>query len=435
MPTDTGRTPGPVSSRPRRGAHPLTAAEVAAARHSGKTYPRRGDGPPLPAKEVLWDATCRGLGLRLLPDRKVWILRYLIEGRERLVKLGAYPAVPLPRARHLALIELGRAAEGKDPRPRRVAGERLRAYLPHYLERVAHSVKRSTLEKYRQHAEIVAGSALGSVDVAKIGAQEVRREFRRWTADRGPVAANHCLGLLRRALQEAQREGLRSDEAPDPTARIERNRERRRGREITAEEMGRIGAALERIEAERPALLAAVHVLRLLAVTGARKGEIARLAWEEVDLAGGVLRLRDTKAGPQTRSLPTSAREILAALAAELPDEAARRGPVFPSATYDLTGYTWRLARKMAGCPDLRVHDLRHSLVTRGFAAGLSAVLVGRLVGHRSVASTLRYEHVGPATEPIRQAADLLGGGVAAELARQPEAPVVPLSRSDSGSR
>lgn len=427
------RTPARVSSRAGRTAHPLTAAEIKRAAHSGRTYQRRGDGPPLPAKEVLWDSTMRGLGLRLLPDRKVWIIRYAVDGRERLAKLGDYPALSLDRARELARVALGKAQEGKDPRPRRARGERLRDFLPLFLERSARGVKRSTLASYEKLGEVVAES-LGGLQVATIGPRDVLAAFRAWTEKRGPVRANQALGLLRRALHRAQREGLRPADAPDPCAMVDRNRERRRGREITGAELARVGEALDKLAAERPQLRAAVQVLHLLALTGARKGEIARLTWGEVDLSAGLLRLADTKSGAQSRAMPAAAAAILAAIRGECPDPDPA-APVFPAATYDLVGYTWRLARKMAGCPDLRVHDLRHAVVTRGLASGLSAVTVGRMVGHRSVASTLRYEHVASAGDPIRQAADRVADEIGAAMRGQPAAEVVPLSRSDSGSQ
>jgi len=51
-----------------------------------------------------------------------------------------------------------------------------------------------------------------------------------------------------------------------------------------------------------------------LILTGARKGEIRNLRWDEVDLEAAVLRLRDSKTGAKVIRLGAAAVEILAGL-------------------------------------------------------------------------------------------------------------------------
>jgi pimeloyl-ACP methyl ester carboxylesterase len=73
----------------------------------------------------------------------------------------------------------------------------------------------------------------------------------------------------------------------------------------------KLGDALVTYEA-RGANPAAVAVIRLLAFTGARKGEIAGLRWSEVDLERGYLRLGDSKTGAKVVPLGAPGVEILA---------------------------------------------------------------------------------------------------------------------------
>src|SRR5262245_61510067 len=67
----------------------------------------------------------RGLVLRVQPTgRKIWIARYVFEGRERRYTLGTFPELKLKPAREHASRRLREAATGVDPQAER---ERLRA--------------------------------------------------------------------------------------------------------------------------------------------------------------------------------------------------------------------------------------------------------------------------------------------------------------------
>ena len=57
-----------------------------------------------------------------------------------------------------------------------------------------------------------------------------------------------------------------------------------------------------------------VAVIRLLLLTGYRKGEILNLSWSEVALEANELRFRDSKTGPRTISLSPEAAGVLAAI-------------------------------------------------------------------------------------------------------------------------
>jgi integrase len=63
-------------------------------------------------------------------------------------------------------------------------------------------------------------------------------------------------------------------------------------------------------------------------------------------------------------------------------------------------GYQWRQARSRAGCPRLRLHDLRHFFASGLIAAGCDVVTVQRALGHRSATVTLNtYGHLWPKAE------------------------------------
>ncbi len=69
---------------------------------------------------------------------------------------------------------------------------------------------------------------------------------------------------------------------------------------------------------------------------------------------------------------------------------------------------TWDRARRAAGRPDLRLHDLRHSGLTWAAASGASVAELMRRGGHPNPRAALRCQH---ATEDRDQAiADALAG-------------------------
>jgi site-specific recombinase XerD len=54
----------------------------------------------------------------------------------------------------------------------------------------------------------------------------------------------------------------------------------------------------------------------------------------------------------------------------------------------------WKIVRNAAGCPDLRLHDLRHSFASAALAAGLDLAQIGELLGHQSAQTTKGYAHL-----------------------------------------
>src|SRR6185312_8944359 len=111
-------------------------------------------------------------------------------------------------------------------------------------------------------------------------------------------------------------------------------------------------------------------------------GEIWEARWDWLD--GNVLRLPDSKTGAKPVYLPPEAMDVIDAL---------------PRTSGTITGIgppykLWYKVRKAAGCPDLRLHDLRHSFASAGLAQGLSLAQIGELLGHASTQTTMRYAHL-----------------------------------------
>ena len=154
-------------------------------------------------------------------------------------------------------------------------------------------------------------------------------------------------------------------------------------------------------------------MVRLLCLTGARKNEIARLKWSEVDFGRSKLTLEDSKTGAKVIPLGAPALAIFEGL--------KQRGSpyVFPRPD-DLSkpihgiDWFWVTIREAAGVPDLRVHDLRHSFASFGVAGGATLILLGKILGHASPQSTHRYAHL--ADDPVRAAATNIASAIEAAM-------------------
>jgi len=165
----------------------------------------------------------------------------------------------------------------------------------------------------------------------------------------------------------------------NPVRGSERFPETKRKRYMTAAEVSRVAELL--IEEERENLFSSAFI-QLLILTGARKDEIAKARWDQIK--GNMILLLDSKTGAKEIYLSPQALDVLAKL---------------PRTTGTLTGINdpkklWGKIRRAAGCPDLRIHDLRHSFASAGISAGLSLAQIGGLLGHKSTQTTHRYAHL-----------------------------------------
>jgi integrase len=55
---------------------------------------------------------------------------------------------------------------------------------------------------------------------------------------------------------------------------------------------------------------------------------------------------------------------------------------------------SWNTARKVAGLPDVRMHDLRHSSASNLVNSGHSLYIVSKALGHSQIKTTSRYSHL-----------------------------------------
>jgi integrase len=132
------------------------------------------------------------------------------------------------------------------------------------------------------------------------------------------------------------------------------------------------------------------------------------LHWADVSFRLALLSIHAASAKTgQTRHLPLNP-EALAVLR-RWRDQCGGAQPtddVFPVTTSFKTA--WSAVLKSAGITRFRWHDLRHHFASRLVQVGVSLNTVRELLGHSSLATTLRYAHLGP--DQKREAVEMLTG-------------------------
>ena len=227
-----------------------------------------------------------------------------------------------------------------------------------------------------------------------------------------PVMANQVVDLLSRIYNLAEDRG-QIPEMSNPCRAVAKNRERKRERFLTEEEFRRLGRVLDEAETCKGVSVHAVAAIRLLLLTGCRKGEILNLRWSEVDLEAGELRLRDSKTGPRMIVLSLEAASVLARIPRLADNPFVIPAKIGGKAMRNLND-PWEMVCARAGLEDMRLHDCRHRYASRALALGESLPMIGRLLGHTQVETTARYAHL--AKDSVHDSAVRVAESIAADI-------------------
>ncbi|MYA95594.1 MAG: site-specific integrase [Nitrospinae bacterium] len=363
---------------------------------------------------VFWDRELAGFGVRVhTTGRKAYVVQSRGPAGPKRVTLGHHGEMATDEARKQAALIIDRIKRGEDlsaaaPGAKTTVAGLAERFMRTHVEK---HLKPASVAAYRTVLEGHILPVLGGMGLEEVGGAEAAA-LHHGLRDT-PVLANRAVHLLSRMYTLAEAWEL-VPPGRNPCLSVRRYRTRKRERFLTPEEYRRLGRALRWACAEGGVWPPAIAAIRLLALTGCRRGEILNLGWDDVDRTAGDLRLRDAKAGPRMVPLTRPVLRVLDAIprSEDNPWVIAGQRPGKP-----LTGlhHYWRPIRERAGLPDVRIHDLRHSYASRALALGESLYTIGKLLGHTSVATSARYAHL--MREAEREAAVRVGGSIGAHVA------------------
>lgn len=375
---------------------------------------------PVAKRFFLWDTEVKGYGLQVLPSGvKSYVFQYRTpEGRTRRATIGKHGALTADQARSKAREMQRRVLDGGDPlaekREARGAAT-VDTILDAYLASAKFAEKASSTQAIdRGRVNRHLRPLLGNKAVTKLTSEDIRRAFRdirdgRTATDEktgprgraivrgGEGTARSAVRLLRAILSWAQSEGLAT---ANPAVGVATGADGERTTIIESpEQYASLFRALRLLEDEQRIRRSVANAIRVIALTGARRSEIANLRWRHVDLTAGLLTLPPSahKTGRRTGKsriigLPEVAQAIISSQAQGEAD-----AYVFPpshGAGPVSLAKPWRLVRSEAGLPsEMGLHGLRHSLASHMAMQGAQAAEIMTALGHRQLSTAQKYVH------------------------------------------
>jgi integrase len=360
---------------------------------------------------------------------KTFAVRFRVDNHPAKLTIGPWPKVSLADARVAAIKARERVKQGEDPakakqddkvRADAAKADTVTAVCENYLVSLEAKKLRSRAARIsilRRHVYPV----LGDKPVGAIRRGDIARLLDKVEANAGPRMADVTLGVLRRIFHWRE---LRDDEFRSPIIRgmqRQKTAEHRRTRVLDDAEIRAVWQAT----ADDSPFSALVRVLLL---SGARRNEIARMKWDEIDASGlWTLPASRSKTGAEVaRPLSAAAQALLA----ELPRidgcpfvfvSATGRTPISqfstPKQKLDIASGTrgWIL------------HDLRRTSRSLLSRASVNVDTAERCLGHAMPAIRATYDRHQYLDE-MRRGFEALSALVA-RIVNPPKGDIVPLRR------
>ncbi len=362
-------------------------------RHNFTVEYLNGMPPAEPGKRYcVYDVRCPDLAVRVTDTGvKSFVLMRRFAGKIVRVTLGRYPTMTIDVARKAAIENLRIMNNGDNPNDEKRAYRRqqtLGQLFEEFMERYSKLHKKSWRYDAREIPMYLShwfGRKIGDITKA-----EIQAWFENITREHGLYQANRSLERLRAMYNKAIEWGW---DGQNPTNGIKKNREVKRDRFLTLDEVPRFIAAVNAEE-----LMPRSYIWMLL-YTGARKSNVLAMRWEEIDFTQRMWRIPDTKNGdPVNVPLVDRAMDLLR----EIPrvSEWVFPSPKNPDMHYSDPKKAWARVLERAGISNLHIHDIRRTLGSWQAIAGSSMQIIGKSLGHKSSQSTEIYARL--STEPVR---------------------------------
>jgi integrase len=240
--------------------------------------------PPSRSKDyIVWDNDMPSFGIRFQngAERGTFIVQYRVGAKQRRQSLGKVGKVTLKSAKDQAQQYFAQVAQKIDPAIARAkatakASKTIGPMVEPFLDYLKIDKKRApsyvvenrrSLERYFKHLHQFAPE-----DVDR---ETVATELRKIKTAHGPIAMNRCRAHLSKFFSWAIAEGSASHNPVSGTNKVDENV---RDRVLTPDELGKIWNACDGDEQSD-------KIIRLLMLTAARRDQICKLRWSEINFA------------------------------------------------------------------------------------------------------------------------------------------------------
>lgn len=376
---------------------------------------------PESSRYFVWDEGVPGFGLVVQPSgKKSYCFQYRnSQNQSRRLKLGTHGGkLTTEQIRRKAEALLPRIREGYDPLEEKQARRgdlTVSQLLDHYTASASFANKAETTRKtdigrIERHLKPLLGRKIAN----KLTAEQVKKASfdiengktaktvktgpRGLAIVRGgPGAARMCIRLLKSAYSWAHEEGLVS---VNNTARVKVGQDGNKNITLSQEDYKSLFRTIDELEQKLQIRSQVSDAIRVIALTGARRNEIAGLRWRHVDLKRGVIEIpkEEHKTGKSTSEarvigLPSVAQQIISQQEFTGSDyyvfpPTGGAGPINLSKP-------WRKIREEAGIhPEAGLHALRHSLATQMAVSGSQAAQIMTVMGHKNLSTAQKYIHI-----------------------------------------
>jgi integrase len=330
---------------------------------------------PGPKRLDVWDTVLQCFGLRISPTgRKAWFVIVRLDGRQKRITIGTYPAVSLAEARTEARKIIRDAQLGVFNDSNRCSALTLGGTVPLFIQLYAKPKNRGWKESERLLEKFQPLFTKPLIDITRGDIVRILDEI---VVSGTPYRANRALAALKKLMSWALDRGMID---VNPVAGLKPpHKEQARERVLSDAELGCVMAAAT---AEAYPFGDAT---KLLILTGQRRGEVAEMRWSEVDLE----RMIWTIPSPRSKNglahaVPLS--DAAVKVIRSLPRFLASDFLFTTTGQAPISGFGRAKDRLDAavGTADWRTHDLRRTVATGMARIGVAPYVVEKVLNHKS---------------------------------------------------
>lgn len=265
-------------------------------------------------------------------------------------------------------------------------------YMPHAISHKRSAKKDEQL--YRLHL----APTFKDMPLNAISRREVEVFHRAFLQKQSPASADHCIKLMRRALNLAvQWEFIEKNVLKGIKLFMVDNQVENYLDEMQLEQLLHV----LRTDRNRTVCL----ILMFLLSTGARLNEGLTATWKNINIERGMWKVEASLSkSKKPRSIPLndSALWVLEQLESQGQSQYLFPSPV-TGKPYTAITRAWYRLRKKAGV-NIRIHDLRHTFASFLVSRGRSLFEVQQILGHSDPKVTMRYAHL--SSKALQEAAN-----------------------------